>query len=87
MSHRGNAYDIDRLAKRQTCPRCDFDKTWGNAICHRCRSKLPLHMRTGLERIDSKDPNFVLSALKAAASYFRQHFESIRNFGGGRRNH
>lgn len=78
--------DIEKLARRPKCPRCDFDKTWGSAICHRCRTKLPAHMRAGLEGIRSKDPNFVLSSLKAAANYFRQHFASIRNFGGGRRN-
>jgi hypothetical protein len=42
-------------------------------------------MRHGLEGIRSKDPNFVMSSLRAAANYFHVHFQSIRNFGGGRK--
>lgn len=85
MTERRSPADIERLAKRQKCPRCDFDKTWGNAICRRCRSKLPQHMREGLEKIRAQDPNIVMASLRAAANYFRVHFQSVRNFGGGRR--
>jgi len=73
------------LAKTPRCPRCDFDKTMGNALCRRCRSKLPLNMRVSLERIPSKDEWAVARAMRAAAHYFDVHFQSIRNFGGGRR--
>ena len=67
------------------CPRCDFDKTMGNALCRSCRGKLPANMRTSLERIPSKDEWMVARAMRAAANYFDVHFQSIRNFGGGRR--
>lgn len=73
------------LAKRRSCPRCDLDKTVGSALCRRCRSKLPSHMRWPLERIPSKDAGFVARALRAAANYFDVHFKSIRHFGGGKR--
>lgn len=67
------------------CPRCDFDKTMGNALCRSCRAKLPANMRMSLERIPSKDEWTVARAMRAAANYFDVHFQSIRNFGGGRR--
>ena len=73
------------LAKTPRCPRCDFDKTMGNALCRSCRSKLPQNMRLSLERIPSKDEWAVARAMRAAAHYFDVHFQSIRNFGGGRR--
>jgi len=73
------------LAQKRRCPRCDFDKTVGNALCRRCRSKLPPHMRSAIENIPSKDGWLVGRALKAAANYFDVHFQSIRNFGGGRK--
>ena len=73
------------LSKKRRCPRCDFDKTVGNALCRRCRSKLPPHMRSGIENIPSKDAWLVGRALRAAANYFDVHFQSIRNFGGGRK--
>ena len=73
------------LAKTPRCPRCDFDKTMGNALCRSCRSKLPPNMRLSLERIPSKDEWAVARAMRAAAHYFDVHFQSIRNFGGGRR--
>lgn len=73
------------LAQRRACPRCDLDKTVGNALCRRCRSKLPLHMRSDIENIPSKDGWMVGRALRAAANYFDVHFQSIRNFGGGRK--
>ena len=73
------------LANRQRCPRCDLNKTIGNALCARCRAKLPPHMRTGLEKIPTKDAFSVGNALRAAANYFDVHFQSIRNFGGGRK--
>ena len=42
-------------------------------------------MRVSLERIPSKDEWAVARAMRAAAHYFDVHFQSIRNFGGGRR--
>ena len=36
---------VTDLSKKRSCPRCDLDKTVGNALCRRCRSKLPPHMR------------------------------------------
>jgi predicted amidophosphoribosyltransferase len=76
---------VAELSKKRQCPRCDFDKTFGNALCRRCRSKLPPHMRLGIENIPAKDGGMVGSALRAAANYFDVHFASIRRFGGGRK--
>ena len=73
------------LAKKRQCPRCDLDKTLGNALCRRCRSKLPPHMRLGIENIPAKDGGVVGNALRAAANYFNVHFASVRKFGGGRK--
>jgi hypothetical protein len=77
--------DVSRLARKTRCPRCDLNKTVGNALCRSCRSKLPPHMRSGLESIPSKDVWTVGRALRAAANYFNVHFQSVRNFGGGRK--
>ena len=77
--------DVARLAKRPRCPRCDLNKTVGNALCRVCRSKLPPNMRTGLERVSDKDWLSVGRALRAAANYFNVHFQSVRNFGGGKK--
>lgn len=77
--------DVQKLAKSRRCPRCDFDKTWGVAICKSCRAKLPEHMRIGLTGIETKDPGFVARAIRQAANFFDVHFQSIRNFGGGKR--
>lgn len=77
--------ELAGLANRKRCPRCDFDKTIGNALCRRCRSKLPAHMRAGLESIPSKDEWAVGRAMRAAANYFNVHFQSVRNFGGGKK--
>jgi len=41
-------------------------------------------MRLALERIPSKDAWTVSRAVRAAARYFDVHFQSVRNFGGGR---
>lgn len=76
---------VKGLARRQRCPRCDLNKTIGNALCRRCRSQLPEHMRTPLERIPSKDEWTVSRALRAAANYFNVHFQSVRKFGGGKK--
>jgi hypothetical protein len=73
------------LSKKRSCPRCDLDKTVGNALCRRCRSKLPPHMRLGIENIPAKDAGVVGKALRAAANYFTVHFASVRKFGGGRK--
>jgi hypothetical protein len=75
---------IERLAKRKGCPRCNMEKTEGNALCRRCRFKLPAHMRLPLEGIVKRDEWIVAGALRAAASYFDVHFKSIRYFRGGR---
>lgn len=76
---------VAQLSKKKHCPRCDFDKTLGNALCRTCRSKLPPHMRLGIENIASKDGGVVGNALRAAANYFNVHFASIRKFGGGKK--
>jgi len=72
------------LAKRRSCPRCSLQKTEGNALCRRCRFKLPAHMRRPLEGIVKRDENIVSSALRAAANYLDVHFRSIRAFRGAR---
>ena len=74
-----------QLARKPRCPRCDLNKTYGAALCHRCRNLLPPHMRSNLEAIPERDSNLVFRSLRAAASYFGQHFQSVRKFGGGRR--
>ena len=76
---------VEGLAKKPQCPRCDLDKTIGNALCRRCRAKLPANMRTNLEGIPSKDEWTVARAMRAAANYFNVHFQSVRNFGGGKK--
>ncbi|HUR82505.1 MAG TPA: hypothetical protein VM733_17215 [Thermoanaerobaculia bacterium] len=76
---------VSDLSKKKQCPRCDFDKTLGNALCRTCRSKLPPHMRLNIENITTKDGGAVGNALRAAANYFNVHFASIRQFGGGRK--
>ena len=75
---------VEMLAKRRSCPRCNQEKTNGNALCRRCRYKLPAHMRLPLEGIAKKPEWTVASALRAAANYFDVHYKSIRHFGGGR---
>jgi hypothetical protein len=77
--------EVAALAKKRSCPRCDLDKTVGNALCRRCRAKLPPHMRLGIENIPAKDGSLVGNALRAAANYFNVHFASVRKFGGGRK--
>ncbi len=42
-------------------------------------------MRGALEKIPTKDAWTVMSAIRAAANYFDVHFQSVRNFGGGRK--
>ena len=76
---------LRNLAARPRCPRCDFDKTLGTALCRRCRTKLPAQMRAALEAIPSKDMWTVQRAIRAAANYFEVHFASVRKFGGGRK--
>jgi predicted amidophosphoribosyltransferase len=76
---------VEGLARKRQCPRCDFNKTVGNALCRRCRAKLPPHMRQGVENIPDKEPTMVGRALRAAANYFEVHFASIRKFGGGKK--
>ncbi len=75
---------IEKLAKRRSCPRCSLEKTEGNALCRRCRFKLPSHMRLPLEGIVKREESIVSGALRAAANYFDVHYKSIRHFGGGR---
>ena len=79
-----SAQQIQRLAKRRSCPRCNLEKTEGNALCRRCRFKLPTHMRLPLQGIEAREEWIVASALRAAANYFEIHYKSIRSFGGGR---
>jgi hypothetical protein len=54
-------------------------------MCRSCRSKLPPHMRAAMERLESQDAWVVGRALRAAANYFNVHFQSVRNFGGGKK--
>lgn len=75
---------IDRLARRRSCPRCSLEKTEGTALCRRCRYKLPAHMRLPLEGIGKREEQVVANALRAAANYFDVHFKSILYFRGGR---
>ena len=77
--------EVNGLAKKRSCPRCDLDKTVGNGLCRRCRAKLPPHMRLAVENIPGKDTGTVANALRAAANYFNVHFQSVRNFGGGKK--
>jgi hypothetical protein len=79
-----SAQQVARLAKRKSCPRCNLEKTEGNALCRRCRFKLPAHMRIPLQEIVKRDEWVVASALRAAANYFDIHYKSIRLFRGGR---
>lgn len=76
--------DLERLAKRRSCPRCNLEKTEGTALCRRCRYKLPTNMRRPLEGIVQREEWVVYGALRAAATYFDVHYRSIRDFGGGR---
>ena len=76
---------VNGLAKLRNCPRCSLDKTLGNALCSRCRRKLPENMRASLESIPAKDEWTVMNAVRAAARYFDVHFQSVRNFGGGKK--
>lgn len=73
---------IDRLARRRSCPRCNLTKTQGNALCRKCRFKLPAHMRLPLEGINAREERLVASALRAAASFFDMHYRSILEFRG-----
>lgn len=77
--------EIQKLARRRSCPRCSMEKTEGNALCRNCRFKLPSHMRMPLEGITREEPWLVSGAIRAAANYFDVHYKSIRFFGGGRR--
>lgn len=74
-----------KLAKSRKCPRCDFDKTFGTALCHTCRQKLPQNMRPGLVAIPETEYTIASRAIRAAANYFNVHFQSIRHFGGGKK--
>jgi len=76
---------VAALAKRRRCPRCEIDKTVGAALCRTCRAKLPPHMRAALERVGTKDEWVVGRALRAAANYFNVHYQSVKNFGGGKK--
>ena len=76
---------IKGLARTRRCPRCDFNKTMGNALCSSCRAKLPANMRGDLEKVVTKEPWTVGHALRQAANYFNVHFQSVRNFGGGKK--
>ncbi len=71
---------IERLAKRRSCPRCSLEKTEGNALCRRCRYKLPAHMRRPLEGIVARKEGVVAGALRAEADYFDMHYRSLLDF-------
>lgn len=74
-----------RLARRQQCPLCTGAKTMDAALCRRCRTKLPSHMRRDLEGIRRLTPSSVANAVRQAARYIDVHFQSIRKFGGGKK--
>ena len=76
---------VAALAKRRKCPRCDGDKTIGTGLCRSCRTRLPDNMRAAVENIPAKDAGFVGQALRQAANYFNVHYQSVRNFGGGKK--
>jgi hypothetical protein len=42
-------------------------------------------MRVGVENISTRDEWAVTRALRQAANYFNVHFQSVRNFGGGKK--
>jgi predicted amidophosphoribosyltransferase len=77
--------EVVQLARRKRCPRCDLDKTIGTGLCRKCRSMLPANMRRDIETIADRDPYFVMRAMRAAANYLHVHFQSVRNFGGGKK--
>ncbi|MGA7617214.1 MAG: hypothetical protein WBX15_18780 [Thermoanaerobaculia bacterium] len=81
----GSRQEIHKLAVSEDCPRCHHEKTLGTGLCHRCRSQLPANMRRELVAIETQEVGKVVRAMRAAANYFHLHFQSIRNFGGGRR--
>jgi hypothetical protein len=76
---------VQKLARSKSCPRCDLDKTFGVAICRRCREQLPKNMRVGLEKIEAYEPSFVARAIRQAVNFFDVHFRSVRDFGGGKK--
>ena len=76
---------LQRLARRQQCPLCTGQKTMDAALCRRCRTKLPTHMRPNLEGIQRRDPSSVERAMRQAALYIDVHFTSVRRFGGGKK--
>ena len=80
-----NKDQLAGLAQTKRCPRCDLNKTIGSALCRSCRAKLPANMRAALEKIPNKEPWSVGNALRQAANYFNVHFQSVRNFGGGKK--
>ena len=71
------------LARKPRCPRCDLNKTVGNALCSSCRAKLPANMREQLEKVGEKEPWHVGHALRQAANYFNDHCKAVGNWGGG----
>ena len=73
------------LARTARCPRCDHTKTIGTGLCRSCRTQLPEHMRRAVEGIHGKKGSVVGRALRAAAQYLNVHFQSVRNFGGGKK--
>ena len=75
---------IAKLARRRNCPRCSLEKTEGNALCRRCRFKLPAHMRLPLEGIVEHEEWVVAGALRAAANYLDIHYKASRFLRGGR---
>jgi hypothetical protein len=46
---------------------------------------LPEPLRAPLDSIEQRDPTTVIRGLRAAASYFKLRFGSVRDLGGGRR--
>ena len=72
------------LSKKRSCPRCDLDKTVGNALCRRCRANCRRTCAWPWKHPRQRRRSGG-NALRAAANYFTVHFASVRKFGGGRK--
>ena len=77
--------DIQALSRQERCPRCEEPKREGSALCSGCLKLLPEPLQLPLESIEQRDPTIVIRGLRAAASYFKLRFGSVRDLGGGRR--
>jgi predicted amidophosphoribosyltransferase len=74
---------VRHLARSPLCPRCRAHKEEASALCRACTGMLPAQMRADLEQIESRPPDAVFRAIRAAANYFDLHFRSIRQIRHG----